>query len=80
VLHTGAHATEREYGGENYELLARQRRAIVQRRMGLRRAIVDDVIELTTFADRALLRRLIGRSAERERERFRARLKAAVIR
>jgi hypothetical protein len=50
----------------------------VRRRLGARRAILDDVIELTTFADRALLRRLIGRSAERERDRFRARMKVAV--
>jgi GT2 family glycosyltransferase len=80
VVHTGAHSTQRAYGGENYELLAKQRREIVQRRLGRRRAIVDDVIELMTFADRALLRRLTGRSATRETERFRARVKAAVTR
>jgi hypothetical protein len=33
-----------------------------------------------TFADRALLRRVAGRSASRETERFRARVKAAVSR
>jgi hypothetical protein len=41
---------------------------------------VDDVIELMTFADRALLHGVTGRSARRETERFRARLKAAVSR
>ena len=80
VVHTRAHSTERAFGGENYELLASQRRAVVQRRLGGRRAIVDDVIELMTFADRALLRTLTGRSAKRETERFRARVKAAVSR
>jgi hypothetical protein len=39
---------------------------------------LDDVIELLTFADRALLHGLTGRSAKRETERFRARVKAAV--
>jgi GT2 family glycosyltransferase len=80
VVHSGAHSTARAFGGENYELLARQRRDVVRRRMGSRRAIVDDVIELMTFADRALLRTLSGRSAKRETERFRARVKAAVTR
>jgi glycosyltransferase involved in cell wall biosynthesis/GT2 family glycosyltransferase len=78
VIHTRAHSTERAFGGENYELLARQRREVVRRRMGGRRAMVDDVIELMTFADRALLRALSGRSAKKETERFRARVKAAV--
>ena len=78
AIHTGAHSTGREFGGEHYELLAKQRRAVVRRRLGRGRAIVDDVIELMTFADRALLRRALGRSAERETERFRARVKAAV--
>jgi GT2 family glycosyltransferase len=80
VVHTGAHSTQRAYGGENYELLAKQRREVVRRRLGRRRAILDDVIELTTFADRALLRWLIGRSPRRETEQFRARLKAAARR
>jgi GT2 family glycosyltransferase len=80
VIHTRAHSTARAFGGENYELLARQRREVVRRRLGRRRAMVDDVIELMTFADRALLRTLTGRSAKRETERFRARVKAAVSR
>ncbi len=80
VLHSRAHSTAKEFGGENYDLLATQRRAVVRRRLGARRAIVDDVIELMTFADRALLRGLVGRSARRETERFRARVRAAVSR
>ena len=80
VIHSRAHSTSRAFGGENYDLLARQRRAVVQRNLGPRRAILDDVTELMTFADRALVRRLGGRSARRETERFRARLRAAVKR
>jgi glycosyltransferase involved in cell wall biosynthesis/GT2 family glycosyltransferase len=80
VIHTRAHSTVPSFGGENYELLASQRREIVRRRMGGRRATLDDVIELMTFADRALLRTLTGRSAKKETERFRARVKAAVTR
>jgi N-acetylglucosaminyl-diphospho-decaprenol L-rhamnosyltransferase len=80
VIHSGQHSTSREFGGENYELLAQQRRAVVLKSLGARRAFVDDVIELMTFADRALLHKLAGRSAKRETERFRARVKAAVRR
>ena len=80
VIHTRAHSTEKEFGGENYELLARQRRTVVRRRLGRVRVFVDDVIELMTFADRALLHRLSGHSAKRETARFRARLKATVTR
>jgi hypothetical protein len=80
VVHSGAHSTDRAFGGENFELLAGQRRAVVRRRLGRRRATLDDVIELMTFADRALLRALALRSPRRQTEQFRARLKAAVKR
>jgi N-acetylglucosaminyl-diphospho-decaprenol L-rhamnosyltransferase len=80
VVHRRAHSTAKAFGGENYDLLAGRRRDVVARRLGRRRARLDDVIELLTFADRAALRRLAGRSAARETERFRARLRAAVKR
>jgi N-acetylglucosaminyl-diphospho-decaprenol L-rhamnosyltransferase len=73
VIHTRAHSTSAAFGGEAYDLLAAQRRAVVARRLGRRRAMVDDVIELVTFANRALARRILGRSAARETARFRAR-------
>jgi len=76
VIHSRAHSSSRAFGGEAYELLARRRREVIERRLGPRRAKVDDVIELATFANRALLRRLAGRPATRETERFRARRKA----
>jgi glycosyltransferase involved in cell wall biosynthesis/GT2 family glycosyltransferase len=80
VIHRRAHSTVKAFGGENYDLLAQGRRDVVRRRLGRRRARFDDVIELLTFADRAALRRLAGRSATRETERFRARLRTAVRR
>ena len=80
VVHSRAHSTGRAFSGENYDLLAKQRRDVVRRNFGPVRAILDDVIELTTFADRSLLRRLSGRSTRNETERFRARLRAAVKR
>ena len=80
VIHSRAHSTEKEFGGENYELLAKQRRDVIRRRLGGVRAIVDDLIELMTFADRAALRVVAGRSARRETQRFRARVRAAVQR
>jgi glycosyltransferase involved in cell wall biosynthesis/GT2 family glycosyltransferase len=80
VVHRRAHSTAKAFGGENYDLLAGRRRDVVLQRLGRRRARLDDVIELLTFADRAALRRLAGRSATRETERFRARLRAAVRR
>jgi N-acetylglucosaminyl-diphospho-decaprenol L-rhamnosyltransferase len=73
VIHTRAHASERAFGGEPYDLLARRRREVILRRSGRVAATVDDVIELVTFANRALLRRLLGRPATREAARFRAR-------
>jgi GT2 family glycosyltransferase len=76
VVHTRAHSTERAFGGEAYELLARQRRDVVARRLGPRRAGLDDVIELLTFVNRAVARRLLGRPAQRENARLRARLRA----
>jgi N-acetylglucosaminyl-diphospho-decaprenol L-rhamnosyltransferase len=76
VIHRGAHSTDRAFGGENFDLLARQRRDVVRRRLGRVHAIVDDLIEMTTFADRALLRMLSGRPTQRQREQLRARIRA----
>lgn len=73
VVHTRAHSTSRAFGGENHELLARQRRDVVERRLGPGRARMDDAIELATFAERWLLRRVAGRDAATEAARFRAR-------
>lgn len=73
VVHTRAHSTTRAFGGENHDLLARQRRNVVERRLGPARARLDDAIELATFAERWLLRRIARRDAASESARFRAR-------
>lgn len=67
VLHKGAHSTRAAFGGEAFELLARQRRDVVARRRGPRRQRVDDLQQLATFANRVGLKRLLRRPAERER-------------
>jgi GT2 family glycosyltransferase len=76
VVHTRAHSTTRAFGGEAFELLAGRRRAVVTERLGRRRAIVDDVIQLVTFAERRFLKRLAHRPADREAAQMRALLAA----
>jgi GT2 family glycosyltransferase len=70
VIHHRAHATARTFGGEPFELLARARHDVVARRLGTRRARLDDVAQAATFASRALLKRLLGQGAERERRQL----------
>lgn len=75
VVHAGAHSTRRVYGGEPYELLASRRREVLRERRGRRRARADDVLQLLTFADRLLLKRLSGRDTRNERRRLTALLR-----
>lgn len=75
VVHAGAHSTRRVYGGEPYELLASRRREVVRERRGPRRARADDLLQLLTFADRLLLKRLSGRDTHNERRRLAALLR-----
>jgi N-acetylglucosaminyl-diphospho-decaprenol L-rhamnosyltransferase len=72
VIHHGAHSTRHAFGGEPYELLARRRRAVVAERRGRRRALLDDLLQATTFADRLAIKSLARRDATREREQLRA--------
>ena len=72
VLHHGAHSTSRAFGGEPFELLARRRREVVAARRGTRRARLDDLQQLVTFADRLALKTLLRRPAERERAQLAA--------
>jgi GT2 family glycosyltransferase len=76
VLHRRAHATERAFGGEAFELLARQRRKVVELRRGRLRARRDDLLQLLTFADRLALKSVLRRPRERERHQLAA-LRAA---
>jgi GT2 family glycosyltransferase len=76
VLHHRAHASERLFGGEPYELLASRRREVVRRWRGRRRRDVDDTIQLATFANRLAIKALIGRATGRERRQALALLRA----
>jgi N-acetylglucosaminyl-diphospho-decaprenol L-rhamnosyltransferase len=77
VIHYGAHSTEPAFGGEPFELLARQRRRIVAERRGRRRARIDHLLQATTFANRIALKTLAGRNTRRERRQLQALRKAS---
>jgi N-acetylglucosaminyl-diphospho-decaprenol L-rhamnosyltransferase len=72
VLHHGAHSTRVAFGGEAFDLLARARHDAVRRRLGGRRARIDDRSQAVTFASRTALKRLLGRDVERERRQLEA--------
>jgi GT2 family glycosyltransferase len=75
VLHHRAHSSDKEFGGEPFELLARARRDVVARRLGPRRAGLDDAAQAATFASRIVSKRLLGRPALRERRQLQALLR-----
>jgi N-acetylglucosaminyl-diphospho-decaprenol L-rhamnosyltransferase len=70
VLHHRAHSTEPAFGGEPFELLARARHDVVQRRLGPGRARLDGATQALTFATRGALKWMLGRDAERERRQL----------
>lgn len=72
LVHHGGRSTVTEFGGEPFELLARSRRASVARRLGPRSAARDDAVQGLTFGVRIASKRVLGRSAERERRQLRA--------
>lgn len=72
VRHRRAHSTHAAFGGEPFDLLARQRRAVVWERLGPARGRADDWAQLATFAGRAGLRALLRRPSERERRQLRS--------
>jgi GT2 family glycosyltransferase len=72
VVHLGRHATERAYGGEPFDLLARARHEVVARRLGSRLARLDDFSQTVTFASRRMLKLALRRPAERERRQLEA--------
>ena len=75
VIHHRAHASVKAFGGEPFELLARARRDVVGRRLGTRRASVDDGAQALTFATRIAVKRVLARPTERERRQLRALLR-----
>jgi GT2 family glycosyltransferase len=72
VIHHGAHSSAGAFGGEPFELLATARRDVVARRLGARRAALDDAAQALTFASRLALKRALGREVDRERRQLRA--------
>ncbi|MFL5826956.1 MAG: glycosyltransferase, partial [Thermoleophilaceae bacterium] len=76
VLHRAAQSSARAFGGEPFELLARQRRAVLAMRLGPAALRRDDIAQALTFTSRGALKTLLGRDASRERAQLRA-LRAA---
>jgi hypothetical protein len=72
VVHHQSHSTEPAFGGEPFELLASTRRDVIARRLGRRRASLDDVCQALTFATRILAKRALRRTADREQRQLRA--------
>ncbi len=72
VVHHRAHASARAFGGEPFERLARARHDAVARGRGAGWARLDDRAQALTFTTRIVLRRLLGRSAGRERRQLAA--------
>jgi len=72
VVHLDAHSTGPTFGGEPFELLARQRRAVIGERRGEEAALRDDQISELTYVNRILLKALTGRPRAREREQLEA--------
>jgi GT2 family glycosyltransferase/glycosyltransferase involved in cell wall biosynthesis len=72
VVHLDAHSTGPAFGGEPFELLARQRRAVIGERRGQEAAERDDQISGVTYLNRILLKTLLRRPAAREREQLEA--------
>ena len=72
VLHYQTHSSSRAFGGEPFDRLARARHDVVARRLGMRRARLDDASQALTFASRILVKTLLGRTAARERQQLRA--------
>ncbi len=78
VVHTGGHSTQQAFGGEPFELLAERRREVVRERRGARRGRADALLQVATFCDRLLLKRLTRRPADRERRQLAALLRYLV--
>jgi N-acetylglucosaminyl-diphospho-decaprenol L-rhamnosyltransferase len=72
VVHVDAHSTEAAFDGEPFELLARQRRAVIGEHRGEEAARRDDLIWQLTLIDRIVLKTLTLRSSARERRQLAA--------
>jgi GT2 family glycosyltransferase len=72
VVHVDAHSTGPTFGGEPFELLARQRRAVIGERRGQEAAERDDQIAALTCLNRIVLKTLLRRPTARERQQLAA--------
>jgi N-acetylglucosaminyl-diphospho-decaprenol L-rhamnosyltransferase len=72
VVHHRAHSSAVAFGGEPFTRLARARHDVIARRLGRRRAALDDVLQALTFAARIVAKRAVGRVARRELAQLRA--------
>jgi N-acetylglucosaminyl-diphospho-decaprenol L-rhamnosyltransferase len=76
VLHTDAHSTRPAFGGEPFDLLARQRRAVIGERRGAQAARRDHWTWVLGALDRIVLKTLTGRSTAREQRQLSAEWRA----
>jgi GT2 family glycosyltransferase len=67
VVHQDAHSTAVAFGGEPFELLERQRRAVIGEHRGAEAVRRHDRVWLLTYANRIALKTLTRRPTERER-------------
>jgi N-acetylglucosaminyl-diphospho-decaprenol L-rhamnosyltransferase len=72
VVHQDAHSTSAAFDGEPFELLARQRRAVIGELRGQEAARRDDRIWRLTYLNRIALKSLTRRPTERERHQLAA--------
>jgi GT2 family glycosyltransferase/glycosyltransferase involved in cell wall biosynthesis len=72
VVHQDAHSTSAAFDGEPFELLARQRRAVIGELRGQEAARRDDRIWALTYLNRIALKTLTRRPTERERRQLAA--------
>ena len=72
VLHHRAHSSAVAFGGEPFERLAWARHDVIARRLGRRRARLDDLLQAVTFTSRIVIKRVAGRSSRREQNQLRA--------
>ena len=72
VCHHRAHSSAVAFGGEPFQRLAAARHDVVGRRLGPRRAALDDALQALTFASRIGAKTVLRRPAARERAQLHA--------
>ena len=72
VCHHRAHSSALAFGGEPFQRLAAARHDVVGRRLGPRRAALDDALQVLTFASRIGAKTVLRRPAARERAQLHA--------